>query len=70
MSDIASIALAGLNASAARFQASANRVVGQPEADLAAELVEQKLDANAFKANLIVLKTANEMAKSVLDILA
>ena len=70
MSDIASIALAGLNASAARFEASAKRVAGQPHADLAAELVEQKFAANSFKANLAVLKTANEMAKSVLDILA
>jgi hypothetical protein len=70
MSDIASIAAAGLKSSAARFEASAKRMVQEPRADLASELVEQKLAALDFEANVAVLKTANRMARSLLDILA
>jgi flagellar hook protein FlgE len=69
MSDVMPIAIAGLSASAARFAASANRVVQQQDVDLAAELVQQKLAAIAFKANVAVLKTADQMAKAALDIL-
>ena len=63
------IAIAGLSASAARFAASANRVVQQQDVDLAGELVQQKLAAIEFKANVAVLKTADKMAKAALDIL-
>lgn len=63
------IAIAGLSASAARFAASANRVVQQQDVDLAAELVQQKLAAIEFKANVAVLKTADQMAKAALDII-
>ena len=66
----ASIAVAGLTASTARFASSANRVVGQRDVDLAAELVQQKLAAIEFKANVTVLKTADQMAKAALDIFA
>jgi flagellar hook protein FlgE len=69
MSDVMPIAIAGLSASAARFAASANRVVQQQDVDLAAELVQQKLAAIEFKANVAVLKTADQMAKAALDIL-
>ena len=68
MSDVFPIAIAGLSASAARFAASANRVVQQQDVDLAAELVQQKLAAIEFKANVAVLKTADQMAKAALDI--
>ncbi len=68
MSDVMPIAIAGLSASAARFAASANRVVQQQDVDLAAELVQQKLAAIEFKANVAVLKTADQMAKAALDI--
>jgi flagellar basal body rod protein FlgC len=68
MSDVMPIAIAGLSASAARFAASANRVVQQQDVDLAAELVQQKLAAIEFKANVRVLRTAEEMAKAALDI--
>ena len=68
MSDVMSIAIAGLRASTARFAASANRVVQQQDVDLAAELVQQKLAAIEFKANVAVLKTADKMAKAALDI--
>ena len=70
MSDVMPIAIAGLSASAARFAASANRVVQQQDVDLAAELVQQKLAAIEFKANVAVLKTADQMTKAALDILA
>ena len=70
MSDVMSIAIAGLNASSARFASSANRVVAQQDVDLAAELVQQKLALIEFKANVSVLKTADQMAKATLDILA
>ena len=70
MSDVMSIAIAGLRASTARFAASANRVVQQRDVDLAAELVQQKLAVTEFKANVAVLKTADQMAKATLDILA
>lgn len=70
MSDVLPIAIAGLSASAARFAASANRVVQQQDVDLAAELVQQKLAVIEFKANVAVLKTADQMAKAALDILA
>jgi flagellar basal body rod protein FlgC len=69
MNDIASIAAAGLNASTARFEASAKRVVQDPGADLASELVKQKMAAADFEANAAVLKRANAMTKSLLDIL-
>jgi flagellar basal body rod protein FlgC len=70
MSDIASIAAAGLNASTARFTASASRIAQNPHADLAGELVTQKQAATDFEANVAVLKTANSMEKQLLDILA
>ena len=69
MSDIASIALAGMNASTAKFEASAKRVVERPDADLASELVTQREAVLAFKADLAVLRIANRMSKSLLDIL-
>ena len=40
------------------------------DADLPKEVVEQKMAEYAFKANLIALRTANEMTKQMLDILA
>jgi flagellar basal body rod protein FlgC len=69
MSDIASMALAGMNASTAKFEASAKRVVERPDADLASELVTQREAVLAFKADLAVLRIANRMSKSLLDIL-
>ena len=70
MSDVMSIAIAGMNASSERFAASANRVVENRDGDLAAELVQQKLAAIELQANIAVLKTADKMTKNALDILA
>jgi hypothetical protein len=52
MSDIASIAVAGMAASTARFEASAQRVARDPRADIAKELVSQKFAAADFEANM------------------
>jgi hypothetical protein len=70
MSDIASIAVAGLNASTARFEGSARRVAQDPKADLASELVTQKQAATDFEASVAVIRAANKMTKVLLDILA
>ena len=70
MSDVMSIAIAGLKASTTRFAASANRVVENRDSDIAAELMQQKLAAIDFKANVTVLKTADKMTKAALDIFA
>jgi flagellar basal body rod protein FlgC len=70
MSDVTSIAVAGMNASTARFEASAKRVVPDPRADLAKELVSQKFATADFEANIAVVRSADAMTKSLLDILA
>ena len=69
MNDVSSIALSGIRTATARFEGSASRVAQNPYADLPSELVDRKLAEFAFKANVAVLKTANEMTKSLLDIL-
>ena len=70
MNSVTAISLAGLQAAAARLEASAQRVASNRDADLAAELVEQKMAEHAFKANLIAMRTADQMTKAMLDILA
>lgn len=70
MNTIMVTAISGLQSATSRFQASANRVVSDKNADLADELVTQKLAAIDFEANLKVIKTADEMTKKALDILA
>lgn len=70
MGAIASIAIAGMTASTARFEASAQRVAEDPRADLAKELVSQKFAAADFEANIAVIRGADKMTKSLLDILA
>jgi hypothetical protein len=69
MSDIFSIAAAGITAATNRFEASAKRVAQDPSADLGSEIVEQKLAGVEVEANIAVLKTADKMTKSILDIL-
>lgn len=64
------IAAAGLADAAARFEASAVRTARAPLDDLAGETVERLTAGVAFKANVAVLKTADEMYGSLLDILA
>ena len=70
MNSVSAISLAGLQAAAARLEASARRVASDRDADLPTELVEQKMAEHAFKANLIAMRTADQMTKAMLDILA
>ena len=70
MNSITSISLAGLQSAAARLEQSAQRVASDQNADLPKDIVEQKMAEHAFKANLVALRTANEMTKQMLDILA
>ena len=70
MDSVTAISLAGLQAATARLEQSAQRVASDQNADLPKEVVEQKMAEYAFKANLIALRTANEMTKQMLDILA
>jgi len=68
MSDIFSIAAGGIAVATNRFEASAKRVAEDPQANLAGEIVEQKLAGVEVEANIAVLNAANRMAKSLLDI--
>jgi len=67
---IHAISAAGLADASARFEASARRTAADPLAGLAEETVERIGAEIAFKANASVLKTADEMAGTLLDILA
>ncbi len=64
-----SSAAAGMMAASSRFNASAQRVAGG-DADYAVEAVEAVASKTAFKASLAVMKTADEMLGSLLDIKA
>lgn len=64
------IAASGLSDASARFAASAERTARDPLADLAGETVERVQAEVAFKANVSVLKTADQMYGSLLDMIA
>lgn len=68
----ASLALSGLKAATARFDASAQRTAraGDPaaETDLVTDTVERISAKHDFSANLAVLKTADEMTRRLLDL--
>jgi hypothetical protein len=64
------IAAAGIADASARFAASAERTARDPLADLAGETVERVGAEIALKANVSVMKTADQMYGSLLDILA
>ena len=64
------IAAAGIAAATARFDASARRTAADPLADLAGETVERLGAELALKANVSVLKSADEMTGTLLDMLA
>ena len=63
------IAAAGIASASARFEASARRTAAAPLADLAGETVERLGAELALKANVSVLKTADEMTGTLLDML-
>ena len=64
------IAAAGIADASARFEASAVRTARDPLDDLAGETVERLTAGVALKANVAVLRTADRMTGSLLDILA
>jgi hypothetical protein len=63
-------AAAGIADATARFEASARRTARDPLENLAGETVERLTAEVALKANVSVLKTADEMTATLLDILA
>lgn len=64
------IAAAGIAGATERFAAGAARTAADPLADPAGEAVGRMTSETTFKANVAVLKTADEMYGSLLDILA
>ena len=67
--DALNIGAAGLQAASARFEASAQRTVSG-EGDLAAEIVEQVSAREQFSASAAVIRTAEDLGRRALDILA
>ncbi|MFC5372308.1 flagellar basal body rod C-terminal domain-containing protein [Brevundimonas faecalis] len=65
-----SIAAAGMQDAAARFETSARRVASGAMDDYAVEAVEQIRAKQDFTANAAVVRTADEMTGTLLDILA
>ena len=65
-----SIAASGAAAATARFDASARRTAIDPLDNLADESVERIQAEVALKANAAVLRSANQMTGTLLDILA
>ena len=69
--DPLSIARYGMMAATRQLSASANRVAGMAgddSVDYAAEAVTQIEAKQSFKANVAVIKVADEMMKSLLDL--
>lgn len=64
-----SIAAAGIISAVQRLDASAARTASRPLDNLAGETVERLQAATAVKANAAVLRAADEMSGSLLDIL-
>ncbi|WP_372706821.1 flagellar hook protein FlgE [Brevundimonas sp.] len=64
------IASAGIADATARFGASAVRTARDPLGNLEGEIVERLTAEVALKANVAVLKTADRMYGSLLDIRA
>lgn len=65
-----SIAAAGLTTAQNRFDNSARRTAAAPLDNLAEEIVERIQAKTAFSANATVLRTADDMTGTLLDILS
>lgn len=65
-----SSAAAGINAAFARLDASAARTAADPLGNLAGEAVERITAKTELSANVAVLRTADEMTGTLLDMLA
>ena len=63
------IAAGGIATATARFDASARRTAAAPLDNLAGEMVERLQSEVALKANVAVLKTADDMTGTLLDML-
>ena len=72
ISSISSVALWGMNGAMQRMDASARRVADPitPVESLPREIVRQRMDLYSFKANVLSLRTADEMMGSLLDVKA
>lgn len=64
-----SIAAAGMQSAASRFEASARRTAEGSLDNLAVEAVEQIRAKQDFSANAAVMRTADEMTGTLLDVL-
>jgi hypothetical protein len=65
-----SIAAGGLASAMARFEQSAQRTAQAPLDTLEAEMVERIEAKASVSANIAVLRTADDMAGALLDMLA
>lgn len=65
-----SIAAAGMAVAADRFDASARRTAAEPLADLGGEIVERITARTGFQANAAVVRTADDMIGTLLDMMA
>ena len=65
-----SIAAAGLTTAQNRFDNSARRTAAAPLDNLAEKIVERIQAKTAFSANATVLRTADDMTGTLLDILS
>ncbi|MDO9610101.1 MAG: flagellar basal body rod C-terminal domain-containing protein [Brevundimonas sp.] len=65
-----SIAAVGMMSAQSRFEASARRTATAPLDNLAAETVERIQAKTAFTANAAVVRTADDMSGTLLDMLA
>jgi flagellar basal body rod protein FlgC len=63
------IAAGGIAAATARFDASARRTAAAPLDNLETEIVDRIESEVALKANVAVLKTADRMTGTLLDML-
>jgi len=67
-------ALSGLHTAGKKLEVSAQKIASSPtqkvpQVDVEKELVNQNTAATEYKANLNTIKVANEMQKSLLDII-
>lgn len=66
--------VAGMTAATRQFEGAASNIarasVAEANVDLPAAMVEMSQSKHAFAANAAVVRTADEMSKQLLDILA
>jgi hypothetical protein len=65
-----SIAAGGIATATARFERSAARTAAAPLDNLATEIVERIQAKTALSANVAVMRTADDMTGTLLDMLA